>query len=57
MKSKDPNKKNKIVEKNINISFSFKSNLTRTSFRSVIGSKPSEDVTVESRLEYINDLK
>ena len=53
-KSKDPNKKNKIAEKNINLSFSFKSNFTNSYRRSLIGQAKLEN---EKKLQYLDDLK
>jgi len=55
-KSKDPNKKNRILEKNITLNFSFKSNFTKSNNRSLIG-RASELELNEQKLQYLDDLK
>jgi len=53
-KSKDPNRKSKIRERNIGLNFSFKSNFSKNSIRSLIGQHPEEN---DSKLPYLNDLR
>ena len=50
-KSKDSNRKSKVNEKNLNLNFSFRSNLTNSTSRSLIG-KPEEQKNF-----YVDKLK